>query len=354
MKRIIITLGITVALTVTLRAADLATYKTADELWQHIQQLQQGPSARPTSQDEAKTVMTAFLTDLDQALGAFIDRYPQDERHWEAEHTRVAVGLFRAQVEDKTPDRAAAEKKLNEIINAAAAPEKVRKEARCTLIELQNDGLDDSSKPADRAAVEKEIVAFQKDYPQDPRTTALSLMRVGLFEQTDPDKAASLLKELAKDPDPELQGEVQQRLKLLELRKKPVELQFTAVDGREVNLDKWRGKVVLLDFWATWCPPCRAEMPNVVATYRKYHDKGFEIVGISLDRDKNKLLAFTKENGMVWPQYFDGQAWQNAISQRFEVRSIPTAWLLDKTGKLRAADLHGAALGKEVAKLLVE
>ena len=76
---------------------------------------------------------------------------------------------------------------------------------------------------------------------------------------------------------------------------KPLDLKYTAVDGSAVDLSKMRGKVVLVDFWATWCPPCRGEVPNVVAAYTKYHDQGFEIVGVSLDKDKERLLAFTKE-----------------------------------------------------------
>ena len=115
---------------------------------------------------------------------------------------------------------------------------------------------------------------------------------------------------------------------------KPLDLKFTAVDGKAVDLSKLRGKVVLIDFWATWCPPCRDEVPNVVAAYTKYHAKGFEIVGISLDQDKDALLAFTKGNGMVWPQYFDGKGWANEISHGFGIDMIPAMWLLGKDGKV--------------------
>src|SRR5271170_1796997 len=89
----------------------------------------------------------------------------------------------------------------------------------------------------------------------------------------------------------------------------PVDLNYTATDGSPVNLAALRGKVVLVDFWATWCPPCRGEVPNVVAAYQKYHDKGFDVVGVSLDQNRNDLDQFTQANGMVWPQYFDGQGW---------------------------------------------
>ena len=133
----------------------------------------------------------------------------------------------------------------------------------------------------------------------------------------------------------------------------PLDLKFQTVDGHHVDLAKLKGKVVLVDFWATWCGPCVAEIPNVKATYDKLHAKGFEIVGISLDQDKAKLLSFTKQKGMKWPQYFDGKGWDNAISKKFGIDSIPRMWLVDKKGNL--VDKEGREnLEAKVEKLLAE
>jgi len=132
-----------------------------------------------------------------------------------------------------------------------------------------------------------------------------------------------------------------------------IDLQFTAADGSEVSLAKLRGKVVLIDFWATWCGPCMGEVPHVVAAYKKYHDQGFEIIGISLDKDEETMVKVTREKEMTWPQYFDGKGWQNAMAARFNIRAIPTMWLINKGGILAVpnarADLEG-----EIAKLLAE
>ena len=134
----------------------------------------------------------------------------------------------------------------------------------------------------------------------------------------------------------------------------PLELRFKAVDGTEVDLTKLRGQVVLVDFWATWCGPCRAEIPRVVAAYKQFHKDGFEIVGISLDSSKEKLLAFAEEAGMGWPQYFDGKGWENGISSRYGIQAIPTMWLLDKKGLVRFTEMRGEELAANVKRLLAE
>jgi thiol-disulfide isomerase/thioredoxin len=142
------------------------------------------------------------------------------------------------------------------------------------------------------------------------------------------------------------------RVKLLAgLKTKPLELKFTAADGREVDVSKLRGKVVLLDFWATWCGPCVAKMPEVIDIFKKYHDKGLEIVGVSLDEDKDTMQAFTRRKDMTWPQYFDGLRFDNKISKGFDIDSIPAMWLLDKKGMLVSTDA-GDGLQEQVARLL--
>ena len=132
---------------------------------------------------------------------------------------------------------------------------------------------------------------------------------------------------------------------------KPVDIQFTSIDGKKVDVSKMKGKVVLIDFWATWCGPCVAELPNVKRAYEKLHPKGFEIVGISLDSKESALRRFVKKEEMPWPQYFDGKGWNNSISKKHGIRSIPAMWLVDKEGNL--ADLNARSnLEGKVEELL--
>jgi len=126
------------------------------------------------------------------------------------------------------------------------------------------------------------------------------------------------------------------------------------LDGKPLSVSRFKGKVLLVDFWATWCGPCRVELPNVLATYEKHHKKGFEILGISLDQDAVAMKQFMANNKMTWPQYFDGLLWQNKLAVRYGVNSIPATYLLDAQGKIIARDLRGDDLEKAVAKALAK
>ncbi|GAB3738492.1 TlpA disulfide reductase family protein [Hymenobacter agri] len=125
-------------------------------------------------------------------------------------------------------------------------------------------------------------------------------------------------------------------------------------DGKTVSLADYRGKYVLVDFWASWCGPCRAENPAVTKVYNEYKGRNFDILGVSLDRpgEREKWLKAIKDDQLAWTQVSDLKGWENAVAQRYGVRSIPQNYLVGPDGKIVATNLRGAELGATLAKLI--
>ena len=142
----------------------------------------------------------------------------------------------------------------------------------------------------------------------------------------------------------------------LELRRPGLmytDLVMKDMNDKEIKLSQFAGKgnYVFVDFWASWCGPCRAEMPNVVEAYNKYHSKGLEIVGVSFDQKKDAWTAMVKKLGMEWPQMSDLKGWQCEAGKVYGIRSIPSNILLDPQGKIVASDLRGEELQKKLAEI---
>ncbi len=126
----------------------------------------------------------------------------------------------------------------------------------------------------------------------------------------------------------------------------------TDLDGKPISLQQYRGKVVLLDFWAVWCPPCIVEMPNVKKVYDTYKDQGFDIIGVSLDTDETRLRNYLKTNDIPWRQIFSGQRWNSPLARQYHISAIPAPWLIARDGTLISRKARGAKLERLVVEAL--
>ena len=244
-----------------------------------------------------------------------------------------------------------------------------------TLIKQVGDKLKDGhNTPADLQPELKQfdtlIAAHQKDATPDA-LAHISFMKAMLYVEVfqDTDKGAELMKQIATSygntKDGKYAAKVLEEIAAHADSKKLQDALATGKDfpdfsekdinGKPISVSSLKGKVVLVDFWATWCGPCRGELPNVIATYKKHHDQGFEIIGVSLDEDRDKLDTFLKQqDGMTWPQYFDGQGWQNKLAVKYGVEAIPFAVLIGPDGKIIGKELRGEALENAVADALAK
>ncbi len=124
------------------------------------------------------------------------------------------------------------------------------------------------------------------------------------------------------------------------------------VDGNPVSLTDYKGKYVLVEFWASWCSPCRAESPNLLKQYAAYKDKGFEILGVSVDSDKGKWIEAIKKDGLTWTQVSDLKGWESDARKVYGISGVPANFLVDREGKIVGAHLMGEKLNQKLAELL--
>ena len=135
---------------------------------------------------------------------------------------------------------------------------------------------------------------------------------------------------------------------------KAPELKFQNPQGKELALSSLKGKIVLVDFWASWCGPCRKENPNMVKLYNELHPKGMEMIGISLDKEYDKWKAAIEKDGLTWTHISDLLYWDNKAAKLFMISAVPTTIVIDRNGKIAARGLHGEALRQAVEKQLAK
>jgi peroxiredoxin len=210
------------------------------------------------------------------------------------------------------------------------------------------------------------LFAKYKDANDDDRSEILVQKGTLFLILKEPEKALTVFSQIKTNfPSIQLNGDTAEFLAGLKEMVEKKKIQDTLAPGSEfpdfskkdiadndLSISKYKGKVVLVDFWATWCPPCVAEVPEIVAAYNKYHDKGFEVVGISLDVEKDALEHFIKTRKMPWPQFYDGKRFENELAVKYGIDHAPTVYLLDRDGKIIKQFEPGEELTPEIDKAM--
>jgi thiol-disulfide isomerase/thioredoxin len=204
------------------------------------------------------------------------------------------------------------------------------------------------------APLRQRIELIATRVPTSAYRTFLEQEYVRWLEQLSPDAVGPHLAKLAASDSEDLAKYGRGQLAIHQLRTTPMELTFTATDGTKVDLADYRGKVVLLDCWATWCVPCIKELPYVKAALAKWGPKGFAVIGLSFDRpgDKAKLVKFIADEQLTWPHWFYEGPGKNPVGLKYNIRSIPATFLLGRDGRLVTTETHGDKLEAALKKLL--
>jgi thiol-disulfide isomerase/thioredoxin len=333
---------------------------TPEQLLAFVQGLKE-TDAKPSSREE----MMAYMRDVAGASVQAADKILAQVKAGQKFHDEAAtlkleslMLLGRLGDEKAAADMAAYAQSL---VNSPS-PELAKEAQRLVLVgEAQQ--VFSSGKLDDGPALVQKVAAMLAADPNDQQTAGLAMQLAGAFEHLP--GGEQLATEAYKSFGPLFAKSTNEQVKAmgasfagtlrrLSLLGHPMEITGTLLNGQAFDQKSLAGKVVLVDFWATWCGPCVAEIPNVREQYEKYHDKGFEVVGISLDEDRETLEKFVAEQKIPWPILFEkpgGEGWRHPLATFYGISGIPTVILIGRDGNVVTLNARGEKLGEALDKL---
>ena len=324
----------------------------ADSAWRRLRQLNDEAHQKVPIGVNAVEFSARLEKMLHDAAVDFVRQFPSDPHEPEAMLWKIDSTDFPAPAEQRIALIRENEIDAKTIINNAALPANLRYATERTILTQWLDNPDLITAPGQAANLEERIRNLVEKNPAEPRIVSLQLARANLLLRFDHAKGLEFLENLLKAPEGDLAAAAKARLKKAEMIGKPVDIRFLATDGSTVDTQALHGKIVLVDFWASWCPDCIREMPSVRQAYQKYRDKGFFIIGISLDTDEQALANFVVKKLIPWPQCCDGKGWESELALRFGVRAIPEMWLINEEGTLVSTEVPIEQLDQKIGELL--
>ncbi len=333
---------------------------TPKEMLDYIRSIRQ-PAAQPTSREEMmksmQSIASATVKAADKALSQLKD---SDDLFDEAATAKLQSLMMLSRLGDAaaSTDLQSFAKSLIEGPSPALALE-----AKRLLLVQEAQELFTKRDLEKAPAIIKQAGELLSANPDDAATAGLAMQLASAFEHMPGGEALSkqayetfgpIFEKSTNDSIRQMAESFQGTLRRLALPGNPMKITGTLLNGQPFDQSTLAGKIVLVDFWATWCGPCIAEIPNVLEQYQKYHSKGFEVVGISLDQERAALEKFVTERKIPWPILFEpseGSGWQHPLASYYGISGIPTVILIGKDGNVVSLNARGERLGELLDEL---
>ena len=330
---------------------------TPEQLMKFVEGLRQN-NVRPKSRQEMMAYMKDVAAVTVQAADKILAQVkPADALHDEAAKMKLESLMMLGRLGD---EKAAADMAAfaQSLVNSPS-PELAMEAKRLVLVAEAQKMFTAGDLTGAPALIQKTSALLAAN-PDDQQTASLAMQLAGAFEHLPGGEAAAAEAYkafgplFAKSKDERVRGMAESfagTLRRLSLPGHPMEIKGTLLDGKPFDQKSLAGKVVLVDFWATWCGPCVAEIPNMLEQYKKYHDKGFEIVGISLDDDREALTKFIADKEIPWPILHEKAEGGNPLATFYGITGIPQFILIGRDGNVVTLDARGEKLGARLAEL---